>query len=58
MGKQRPTSIAPCDSQAPKKSHMSPDPDSLPPDFSHPNPLPPSPPEQAGLCFSTALSRG
>lgn len=49
--------IGPCDSQDPKKNHMSPHPDSLPPDCSHPNPLPSPPPEQTGLCLSAALSQ-
>lgn len=35
--------IVPHDSEAPKKNHMSPHPDSLPPDFSHLDPLAPNP---------------
>lgn len=34
---------------------MSLHPDSLPPNFSHLDPLPPSQPEQAGLCLSAAV---
>lgn len=47
--------VAPCDSKAPRKNHMSLLPDSLPPNLSHLDPLPPSQPEQAGLCPSTAV---
>lgn len=48
---------SPCDSEAPNKNHMSLHPESLPPNFSHLDPLPPSQPEQAGLCLGATVCK-